>query len=208
MGVSKFHEREKVEEALKAGLTLFGESRVQEGVQKFEALKSSAGHAGSPSEPLLELHLIGILQRNKAKIAAGFFDCIESLDRDELITSLGGLCGERKKPLDVLLEFHTGEESKSGYADIDGLYQAAELVLSYPGLRLCGLMTMAPFTNDERAIRKSFRTLVSARDSLAVRFPEAELSCLSMGMSNDFEIAIEEGSTLVRVGTMIFGDRT
>jgi uncharacterized pyridoxal phosphate-containing UPF0001 family protein len=107
----------------------------------------------------------------------------------------------------ILLEYHTAEDSKSGYPDEDSLLWAAEKALAYPGLRLRGLMTMAPFTDEHERIRASFRTLVKAREKLAARFPGADWSCLSMGMSNDFEIAIEEGSTLVRIGTAIFGPR-
>jgi pyridoxal phosphate enzyme (YggS family) len=196
MGVSKFHELPAIEEAWKAGIRLFGESRVQEAASKFPDFK--AGHPGT------ELHMIGSLQRNKAKIVTGLFDAVQSVDRDELIAELGRLTGERKIPLLILLEYHTAEDSKSGYPDVDSLFRAAEAALTFPGLALRGLMTMAPLTRDEAAIRASFRAMVSARDALAVRFPDADWSCLSMGMSGDFEIAIEEGSTLVRIGTAIF----
>ena len=199
MGVSKFHGADAVTEALRAGLSLFGESRVQEAQEKFPGLGERRA---------LELHMIGSLQRNKAKQAAALFDCVQSLDRDELVTSLGAAAAGREKPLDVLLELHTGEASKSGYDGFDSLCRAAELVLSFPGLCLRGLMTMAPFTKDTAAIRRSFQALVSAQDGLLARFPGLDLSSLSMGMSNDFEIAVEEGSTLVRVGTAIFGERT
>jgi pyridoxal phosphate enzyme (YggS family) len=198
MGVSKFHSPDAVREALEAGLSLFGENRVQEAQEKFPALKEKYS---------LELHMIGSLQRNKAKTAAALFDCIQSVDRNELVVTLDNIAAERETPLRILLELHTGEESKMGYPDEDALCGAAELVLSFPGLRLSGLMTMAPYTQDERIIRKSFRTLISAREGLLRRFPGADLSCLSMGMSNDFEIAVGEGSTLVRVGTAIFGER-
>jgi len=211
MGVSKFHGAKEIEEAVKAGLFLFGESRVQEAAGKFPALKEAC--------PALELHLIGSLQRNKVKNALAVFDGIQSLDRDELITALGNLTAatgengnpgvnggmEKKSGLTVLLELHTGEASKSGYPDEDSLSRAVELIASFPGLKLSGLMTMAPFTQDESLIRRSFRKLCSARDSLRRRFPEEDFSCLSMGMSGDFEIAVEEGSTMVRVGTAIFG---
>jgi len=201
MGVSKFHGASEIEEALSAGLFLFGESKVQEAQAKFPALKEKHGK--------IELHMIGSLQRNKAKHALAVFDAIESLDRDELINTLGsgGKTEPAEKPFPVLLELHTGEESKSGYPDLDSLTRGAELVLSFPGLRLAGLMTMAPFTRDEPALRKSFRALRNAQETLSKRFPHADLSCLSMGMSNDFETAIEEGSTLIRIGTAVFGDR-
>jgi len=203
MGVSKFHEASEIEEAVNAGLYLFGESKVQEAQAKFPSLKEKHGE--------LELHMIGSLQRNKAKHALAVFDAVESLDRDELITALGNLSGGKTgtadKALAVLLELHTGEESKSGYPDLDSLTRGAELVMSFPGLRLAGLMTMAPFTRDESALRKSFKALRNAQETLGKRFPQADFSCLSMGMSNDFETAIEEGSTLVRIGTAIFGER-
>jgi len=201
MGVSKFHGAGEIEEALNAGLYLFGENKVQEAQAKFPSLKEKYGE--------LELHMIGSLQRNKAKHALAVFDAVESLDRDEIITALGngGKTGPAGKPLAVLLELHTGEESKSGYPDPDSLTRGAELVMSFPGLRLAGLMTMAPFTRDESALRKSFKALRNAQETLGKRFPQADFSCLSMGMSNDFEIAIEEGSTLIRIGTAIFGER-
>jgi pyridoxal phosphate enzyme (YggS family) len=199
MGVSKFHEVPAIEDAWNAGIRLFGESRVQEAVSKFPDFK--AAHPGT------ELHMIGSLQRNKAKIVTGLFDCVQSVDRDELIAELGRLTGDRKNPLLILLEYHTAEDSKSGYPDLDSLFRAAETALAFPGLALRGLMTMAPLTGDEAAIRASFRAVVSARDALAARFPAADWSCLSMGMSGDFGIAIEEGSTLIRIGTAIFGAR-
>jgi uncharacterized pyridoxal phosphate-containing UPF0001 family protein len=228
MGVSKFHEPPEIEEAVKAGLFLFGESRVQEAVKKFPAIQEAY--------PAVELHLIGSLQRNKVKNALLVFDGLQTLDRDELITALGTQLqpGMQRQPdmqrqpggtqlppenaaagtgkarqstgLTVLLEMHTGEDSKAGYPDEDSLSRAVELIASFPGLKLSGLMTMAPLTNDEALIRQSFRKLVAARESLRRRFPQEDFSCLSMGMSGDFEIAIEEGSTLVRVGTAIFGE--
>jgi len=200
MGVTKFHHEEKIKEAIEAGLFLFGESKVQEAVRKYPPLKEKY--------PVLSLHLIGNLQRNKVKIVPEIFDCVQSVDRNELIIALGnapGVSGTIARPLPVLLEMHTGEESKAGFPDEDALSRAAELVLSFPGLKLSGLMTMAPFTRDEGEIRRSFRKLVSARDRLRLRFPREDFSCLSMGMSGDFEIAIEEGSTLVRIGTLLFG---
>jgi len=208
MGVSKFHTPPEIREAIDAGLVLFGESRVQEAAQKFPALKQQ--------HPGLELHLIGVLQRNKAKYIPALFDAVQSVDRDELITALGN-SGKTPldkpntvtdKPLEVMLELHTGEESKSGYPDFDSLARGVELALSFPGLSLAGLMTMAPYTSEEQPIRKSFKALVAARDFLQKRFPEGNFSCLSMGMTNDFEIAIEEGSTLIRIGTAIFGERS
>jgi uncharacterized pyridoxal phosphate-containing UPF0001 family protein len=219
MAVSKFQPLSRIEEALKSGIRLFGENRVQEAAEKF-----------SGPSPDREVHLIGSLQRNKAKQAVRLFDCIQSVDREEILIELAKHTEDRESPLRVLLELHTGEASKSGFPDEESLFRATERLLSLPGLSVEGLMTMAPFSDDEKSIRASFRALVHAQGALASRFPpasypaESKVSrlpdqdsrssgsrvswcCLSMGMSGDFELAIEEGSTLLRIGTAIFGER-
>ena len=201
MGVTKFHGVETVEAACKAGISLFGESRVQEATEKFSKFFENRRQ----SDGSVELHMIGPLQRNKAKKAAAFFDCIQSIDRDSIIDELGVLKSGAEKPIKIMLEYHTGEESKTGFPDLDSLLKAAEKVLSLPGLLPVGLMTMAPFTTDTALVRSSFRSLAFARDELEKRFA-GFWSCLSMGMTNDYEIAIEEGSNLIRLGTAIFGE--
>ena len=195
MGVSKFQPMEAVEEAWNAGIRCFGESRVQEAAGKYEGF--TKWHPGT------ELHLIGSLQRNKAKLAASLFDCIQSLDREALIAELAKHASGRDSPLPVLLELRTGEETKSGFADLDEFYKAAEVALSCPSLSVRGLMTMAPNTGEEKPVRAAFRKLVQARQELERRFP-GSWACLSMGMSGDYEIAVEEGSTLLRIGGAIF----
>ena len=204
MGVTKFRPPEVLEAAIRAGIRLFGESRVQEGIEKF----SRPGPWAGEGRGNVELHLIGPLQRNKARKAAAFFNCIQSVDREALIDELGALTRGRECPLMIMLELHTGEETKSGFPDMEGLIKAAEKVLSFPGLRPIGLMTMAPFTKDEKEIRFSFRKLFSARNEMIKRFGSENdfWSCLSMGMTGDYEIAIEEGSNLVRLGTALFGE--
>ena len=197
MGVSKFVPVDLIDEAYRCGIRCFGESRVKEAEEKLSVFKS--GHSGA------RLHLIGSLQRNKAKQAALFFDCIQSADRDDIILELAKHSPQRNEPLEIMLELHTGEETKSGFQSIDALYKAAELVLRSEKLKYTGLMTMAPFTEDTALIRSSFKQLVNAREELEKRFPGNAL-CLSMGMSNDFEIAIEEGATLLRIGSAIFID--
>ena len=204
MGVSKFHPVEKVAEAWECGIRCFGESRVREAVEKFAGFRER--HAGA------ELQLIGSLQRNKAKTAAEIFDCVQSVDRLPLILELEKRAAGRERPLPVLFELHTGEESKSGFPGLDDLCRAAELVLSCRALRVRGLMTMAPNAAGEGPVRASFRCLVRARQELERRFPPPadggwNWSCLSMGMSGDFEIAVAEGSTLLRIGSAIFGER-
>jgi pyridoxal phosphate enzyme (YggS family) len=197
MGVSKFHGRDKMEEALRGGIRLFGESRVQEAAEKCAGFRQA--------HPEAELHFIGGLQRNKAKLAISLFDCIQSVDRESLIDVLGNLAD---RPLDILLELKTGEETKTGFPNEDSLFRGAEKVSAYPCLRVRGLMTIAPYTEDSKRVRAAFRALASARDKAAARFPSWDWSCLSMGMSDDFEIALEEGSTMVRIGTAIFGSRS
>lgn len=196
MAVSKFQSLDAIAEAYQAGIRLFGESRVQEARAKF----------GSPLPGMadVELHCIGQLQRNKAKAAVQLFSCIQSVDRNELIMELAHQCQREQKHIDILLELHTGENSKTGYPDVNALSEGAELVLAYPQLHLRGLMTMAPYTDDTLLIRRSFKSLVAAQKTLHQQFPELTLDVLSMGMSNDFEIAIEEGSTLLRIGTALF----
>jgi pyridoxal phosphate enzyme (YggS family) len=203
MGVSKFHGIDRIEEAWENGIRLFGENRVQEAAEKF--LRFKENHPGA------ELHMIGSLQRNKVKTAVSLFDCIQSVDRDSIIGELGKYAAEsaveKKAPLKVLLELHTGEESKAGFSGEDSLLRAAERVLFFPGLAPAGLMTLAPYTGDTDMIRGSFRALVRAQQKLENEFPGCDWSCLSMGMSNDFEIAIEEGATLLRIGAALFGER-
>jgi pyridoxal phosphate enzyme (YggS family) len=198
MGVTKFVPATAVDEAWEAGLRCFGESRVQEAGAKFgEGAKRG------------ELHLIGALQRNKVKLAVSLFDCIQSVDRESLVAELAKHTAGRNKSLPVLLEFRTGEDSKSGFSDRDELFRVAELILACPSLQPRGLMTIAPNTGDEKVLRSAFRLLVQLQQELERRFPAGchGWDCLSMGMSGDFEIAIEEGSTMVRVGTSIFGER-
>jgi pyridoxal phosphate enzyme (YggS family) len=187
---------------------------VQEAVLKYKGFKEKY--------PDTELHFIGPLQRNKAKQAAGLFDCVQSVDRESLALELAKLA-EGAGPLaanplqrgtsvlkdlgaglPVLLEFRTGEDTKSGFTNLDDLCRAAELVIACPSLSVRGLMTIAPATGDEDILRPAFRRMVEMRREMERRYPGA-WSCLSMGMSNDFEIAIEEGSTMVRIGTAIFG---
>ncbi|MCA1949078.1 MAG: YggS family pyridoxal phosphate-dependent enzyme [Treponema sp.] len=196
MAVSKFESMDAIKDAYRAGIRLFGESRVQEAKAKFSTIPDDIKD--------IELHCIGSLQRNKVKGAIQLFSCIQSVDRDELLAELALQCKKADMTMEVLLELHTGEDSKTGYPDFESLARAAEQAMAYPQITLKGLMTMAPFTHDVSQIRESFRTLAEAQRFLQQRFPELSLEILSMGMSNDFEIAIEEGSTLLRIGTALF----
>jgi PLP dependent protein len=203
MAVTKFKPLEAVMEARDAGIRCFGESRVQEAVPKFTSFRIE--------HPDTELHLIGSLQRNKAKTAAAFFDCIQSVDRESLAEELAKFAAGRDGALPVLLELRTGEDSKSGFESPEALFRAVELILACPTLSIHGLMTLAPNTGEEAQVRAAFRKLAAARKELETRFPNVagvhSFACLSMGMSGDFETAIEEGSTMLRIGSAIFGDR-
>lgn len=201
MTVSKFHPASAVEEAFLSGQLLFGENRVQEASEKFPPLIAK--------HPEISVHMIGQLQSNKVKKAIEFADCIQSVDRIDLLREIEKQCIKLNRTITILFEVHTGEESKSGYTTEASLLESIEAFEKgeFPHIIPNGFMTMAPFTDDEKLIHKSFSTLRELSEKLRPQFPDLQLSELSMGMSGDFEIAIEEGSTLVRVGTAIFGER-
>jgi pyridoxal phosphate enzyme (YggS family) len=198
MAITKTFPRSVVEEALAAGLVLFGENRVGEASAKFAGLTGAC-----------ELHLVGHLQRNKAAAAAGLFACVQSIDRPETAASLARHAAAAGRVMDVLIEYNTsGEASKSGVTDRDGLLACLDAVQALAALRLRGLMTVGPFGGDTLAVRRSFSLLHRLFEEVrADRKPEA-FDTLSMGMSGDFEAAVEEGATLVRLGTALFGART
>jgi len=201
MAVSKFHPSEAVIEAFNAGQLLFGENRVQEASSKFPPLIET--------HPEISVHMIGQLQSNKVKKALEYASCIQSIDRIDLLREIEKQCAKTDRRIKVLFEVHTGEESKSGFTSEADLLEAIEKCAegAFPHIIPEGFMTMAPFTNDEKLVRKSFITLRNLSEKIRPQFPSLSLTELSMGMSGDFEIAIEEGSTLVRVGTAIFGER-
>ena len=201
MAVSKTHPASAILEAISAGQTLFGENRVQEFAAKREALAAQAPHA--------KFHLIGHLQSNKAARAVELFDAIDSLDSLRLAERLNQEAGRLGRTLDVLIEINLGgEAAKSGIDPAsDQLHSLLAAQPRLPNLAIRGLMTVPPYSEDPEGARTFFRRLRQLRDQLrgstGLALPE-----LSMGMSHDFEVAIEEGSTCVRVGTAIFGART
>ncbi len=200
LAVAKFHPVDAVEAAYRAGARLFGESRVQEAESKYPPFLAA--------HPDASVELIGHLQSNKAKKAAALFSRVQSVDSLGILAELDRRALEAGRRLELLLELHTGEESKSGFASLDELWRACEAAAAMRGVLVRGLMTMAPYTKDESPIRASFRALREAFSEVRRRFGFPRFDVLSMGMSNDYEIAVEEGSTLVRVGTAIFGGRT
>jgi pyridoxal phosphate enzyme (YggS family) len=197
MGVTKTHPRETVLAARKAGIRIFGENRVREAEDKYTAMP-----------PDVELHLIGHLQTNKIKAAAPLFSWVDSLDSLRTARALNSRLEELNRELNILLELNTsGEESKSGYGSFDDLRRDLEEIAGLPRLKLRGLMTVGPLTGDGRRVRDAFRLLKTCMDRLEILLPSPRLDTLSMGMSSDFEIAVEEGATLIRLGAALFGKR-
>ncbi len=201
MGVSKTFPVESIREAYAAGLRVFGENRVQEFAAKATALRDLHG---------VEWHLIGHLQTNKAAKAAELFDAVDSVDSVRTAEKLNASAEGAGKTLSVLIEINVGgEAAKSGVApDSDELEQILVGAPLWENLKIHGLMTVPPYTEDPEGSRLFFRRLRQIRDSVARRdLPNIEMEVLSMGMSHDYEVAIEEGATCVRVGTAIFGER-
>lgn len=197
IGVSKTKPVERVREGIEAGLTHLGENRVQEAAPKIESLASL--------DPQPTWHLIGHLQSNKARRAATVFSWVQSVDREELARRLDRAAGELQKTLAILIQVDLGgEATKHGAArrEVENLVQVAE---SLPHLRVRGLMTIPPLGSHEET-RPFFRELRQMRDDLESK--GHDLPELSMGMTNDFEVAVEEGATMVRVGTALFGARS
>ncbi|OAG27393.1 YggS family pyridoxal phosphate-dependent enzyme [Thermodesulfatator autotrophicus] len=197
LGASKTQPPEKIREAFEAGLSLFGENYVQEAKKKKEAL------ADLP----LTWHLIGYLQRNKARDAIKIFDLIETVDRKAIAAELEKRAARHEKIIPVFIEVNVGgEETKAGVAPED-LPALVEYVLSLSHLSLEGLMTIPPYRENPEDVRPFFVRLRELKEDIERRFPEAKLRELSMGMSHDFHVAVEEGATIVRVGTALFGPR-
>lgn len=199
IAVSKTHPSELIERAIEAGARDFGENRVQEAEAKIKEI----------GRERVRWHLIGHLQANKSRRAVQLFDLIHSVDSVALARRLDRLCAEEERALlPVLIQVDLGsEETKSGVSE-EELPPLVEAIMACEHLRLEGLMTLPPFFESAEDVRPFFRRLRELRDALRSRgnFGEAAGE-LSMGMSHDFEVAIEEGATLVRVGTSIFGAR-
>ena len=202
--VTKSQPLEVVQAAIEAGVRILGENYPEEGVTKIQSL---AGQSG------VEWHMIGHVQSRKARLVADHFALLHSLDSLKLAQRLDRFAAERDHVLPVLLEFNVGgEESKTGWdasveLDWETLFPDVSAILGLPNLRLNGLMTMPPLETDVEGSRRFFRHLRQLRDRLASQFPRANWRELSMGTSADYTVAVEEGATLVRVGTAIVGAR-
>ncbi len=202
--VSKAQPLEVVQAAVQAGIRTFGENYPEESVSKILCFGPESG---------VEWHMIGHLQSRKARLVIEHFDLLHALDSAKLAERLERLAAEAERTLPVLLEFNVGgEESKYGWRaarpeDWPAFYADVEAILSLPHLRVRGLMTMPPLETEPAEARVHFRTLRLLRDHLASRYPQADWRHLSMGTSADFEAAVAEGATFVRVGTAILGSR-
>lgn len=196
MAVTKSFPADHALAAVAAGLDLLGENRVQEAADK---------HAGR-SRPY-ELHLVGHLQRNKARDAARLFDAVQSIDAVHTAVALERRCASLERAMPILLELNaSGESTKAGFPAAEQLLEAAaEIAAGCPHLVLAGVMTIGAHSDDEAVVRASFARLRTVHERLLGDHPDARV--LSMGMSQDFELAIEEGATLIRLGTALLGRR-
>lgn len=203
--VTKTQPLEVVQAAIEAGVRILGENYPEEGVTKMQSIGGQSG---------VEWHMIGHVQSRKARLVADHFALLHSLDSLKLAQRLDRFAAEGNRVLPVLLEFNVGgEESKSGWDASDSsrwdvLLPEIAALLALPNLRVQGLMTMPPLGTDPEDSRMFFLRLRRLRDHLAAQFPQADWHELSMGTSADYRIAVEEGATLVRVGTAIVGART
>jgi pyridoxal phosphate enzyme (YggS family) len=199
VAVSKTHPVESIQAAISCGLAEFGENRVQEADQKIPIVGREAAR----------WHLIGHLQSNKARRAVELFDVIHSIDSAALAMRLDRICEEiQRETLPVLIQVDLGHESTKSGVDEDSVRDVVSAVRECSRLKLTGLMTLPPFFDEVERVRPYFRRLRDLRDKLQAESSFAnQRGELSMGMTNDFEVAIEEGATMIRVGTAIFGER-
>jgi len=211
VAVTKTFPVEVILEGYAVGLRHFGENRPEEGAAKVPQVNASV------DGPRPTWHMIGHIQSRKADLALAHFDIVHSIDRPKIARRLSRLAVEAARELPVLLECNvSGEATKFGFAvdrwasdaaQRQAFFAACAEVLALPGLRVEGLMTLAPFVDDPQTVRPVFASLRALRDALAEQFPAVAWRHLSMGMSDDFEVAVEEGATMVRIGRALFGER-
>ena len=206
VAVSKFHPFESIEEAYEAGQRVFAESRPQELQAKVLQLQEQRPDMGD-----VQWHFIGHLQTNKLKMVLPYVSLVQSVDSVRLLDAIESRAEANERVINVLLEPHVAaEQTKQGFAE-DEIYSILQSAVKgeYKHLRFCGIMGMATFTDDVEIVRSDFAALRSIFDNCRLRFPEiiSEFKELSIGMSDDYPVAIEYGSTMVRIGSMIFGER-
>lgn len=199
VAVSKTVAPEQVKTAAAAGLVMFGENYIQEAMQKIDAIGDSR----------LTWHFIGHLQSNKAKYVVRYFDLIHSVDSSKLAKEINKQAKKRGKIQKILVQINIGEESTKSGVGADEAVCLVKDISRLENLAVKGLMTLPPFFNQPEKVRPYFRNLALIRNQIRQEsIPNIEMTELSMGMTGDFEVAIEEGATLVRIGTAIFGDRS
>jgi pyridoxal phosphate enzyme (YggS family) len=203
--VTKAHPIQAIRQVIQAGARRLGENYLEEALEKMQALSG---------QQEIEWHMVGHIQSRKAQPVCENFAWVHSLDSVKLARRLNRFAGQLERLLPVLLEFNvSGEESKYGWQASDkkqwpALIEEVAKIAAYPHLEIHGLMTMAPYLSDAELARPYFIRLRELRDYFRSQFPQADWEELSMGMSDDFEIAIQEGATIVRIGTAIMGPRT
>ena len=206
VAVSKFHPFESIEEAYEAGQRIFAESRPQELQAKVRQLQEQRPDMGD-----VEWHFIGHLQTNKLKMVLPYVALVQSVDSVRLLDAIESWARANDRVINVLLEPHVAsEQTKQGFAE-DEIYSILQSAVNgeYKHVRFCGIMGMATFTDDVEIVRSDFAALRSIFGNCRLRFPEitSEFKELSIGMSDDYPVAVEYGSTMVRIGSMIFGER-
>jgi len=193
--VTKTVSAERIQEGIREGLSHFGENYIQEAQKKIEYLNQGTWH------------FIGHLQSNKAKLALKLFSMIETLDSQNLAQELNRQALQAEKTIEVLIQVNEAEESSKSGITPELAPNLLKESLAWPALRIRGFMTIPPYDPDPEKSRPWYRSLFRHREKWQQQFPEIELTHLSMGMSHDFEVAIEEGATIIRVGTAIWGAR-
>ena len=196
--VTKTVDLDRIKEAIRCGIEIIGENRVQEAEEKFNRITEK-----------VDKHLVGHLQTNKTKKAVELFDLIQSVDTTHIAEEISKRAQEHGKSMDVLVEVNTsGEKTKFG-VEPEETISLIETISKFPGIRIRGLMTIGLFSDDPEATRPCFKKLEFIFDEITgLKIPNVEMRYLSMGMTGDFEVAIEEGSNMVRIGTGIFGSRS
>ena len=197
VAVTKTITVDSVRDAIEAGVTILGENYVQEARNKFNALGTYP----------VSWHFIGHLQSNKAKYAVRLFDLIHSVDTLKLAGELNKQAKKVNKVQDILIQINIGKEPSKFGSDIENAANLIEHIVLFENLSVKGFMAMPPFYNNPEKTRPYFIALRNLRDQIQKAFPDVGLNELSMGMTGDFEVAIEEGATLVRIGTAVFGER-
>lgn len=200
MAAVKTRTAEEIRQVLAAGVAFLGENRIQEGSEHQQALAAEL-------RPTYRYHFIGRLQANKARKALSLFDSIDSVDSEELALRLQRIASEEGLTRDVMVEVNLGEESQKGGIPPEDAAALAEVLRSCPNLRLTGLMGVPPLSQYPEASRPYFQKLRLLFSTMERKFRDPAFRFCSMGMTHDLEVAVEEGSTLVRVGTALFGER-